>query len=198
MNRLSTSLVLTVAAALIAVPAVAGSWSIDPAHSVLDFKVRHLFSKAGGSFDEWSGTLEFDGSDPATLQADVTIQAASINTDNENRDNHLRSADFFDVEQFPTITFVSTKSEQRDGQWFLVGDFTMRGVTQEVAIPFEFHGSGQDPWGSQRAGFSGELTVNRKDYGIEWNKTLDVGGMMLGDEVDIELEVEAVEQTDAR
>ena len=198
MNRLFRPVLLTVALALVAAPAVASTWTIDTSHSVLDFKVRHLFSKAGGSFDEWQGTLQFDGQDPSTLQADVTIQVASINTDNEDRDNHLRSEDFFYVEEYPTITFVSKKAEERDGQWYLVGDFTMRGVTKEVAIPFEFHGAGKDPWGNMRAGFSGELTVDRKEYGIEWNKALDVGGVMLGDDVDIELEVEVVEQGDAR
>ena len=193
MNRVLRSLVLAGLIALVALPATAGTWSIDAAHSVMNFKVRHLFSKTGGSFDQWEGTLEFDGENPASLSAQVTIQAASINTDNDDRDGHLKSPDFFDVEQFPTISFVSTKTEKRDDGWVVIGDFTMHGVTREIAIPFEFYGAGKDPWGNTRAGFSASITVNRKDFGIEWNKTLDTGGVMLGENVVIDLEIEAVE-----
>ena len=198
MNRLFRYFVLVVALATVAAPALAATWTIDPSHSVLNFKVRHIFSKAGGSFGEWGGTLQFDGENPGSLSAEVTIQTASIDTDNEDRDNHLRSPDFFDVEKFPTISFVSKKAEQRGDDWFLVGDFTMHGVTKEIEIPFEFHGAGLNPWGKTIAGFSGELKINRKDYGIEWNKALDAGGMLLGEEVTIDLEVEAVQQGDAR
>jgi polyisoprenoid-binding protein YceI len=193
MNRLLRSLVFTALIAVVAVPATAGSWSIDTAHSVMNFKVRHLFSKVGGSFEQWEGSLEFDGENPASLTANVMIQTASVNTDNAKRDGHLKSPDFFDAEQFPTISFVSKKVEQGEDGWALVGDFTMHGVTQEIAIPFEFYGAGKDPWGGTRAGFSASFTVNRKDFGIEWNKTLDSGGAMLGDEVVIDLEIEAVE-----
>ena len=193
MNRVFRSLVLTTLIVLVAVPAVAGTWSIDAAHSVMNFKVRHLFSKTGGSFDQWEGTLDFDGENPASLSGQVTIQTASINTDNADRDAHLKSPDFFDAEQFPTISFVSRKTEKREEGWVLIGDFTMHGVTREVAIPFEFYGAGKDPWGNRRAGFSASLTVNRKDFGIEWNKTLDSGGVMLGEDVVIDLEIEAVE-----
>jgi len=198
MKRFLRSAVLTAAVALIAVPAVAGNWAIDPSHSVMNFKVRHIFSKAGGSFHTWEGMLQFDGTDPASLGAEVIIQTASINTDNEGRDEHLRSEDFFNVEEFPTIIFVSKKTEQRDGQWVLVGDFTMLGVTKEVEIPFEFYGSGKNPWGKTVAGFAGSVTINRKDFGMNWNKALDAGGAILGENVVIDLEIEAVEQGDAR
>jgi polyisoprenoid-binding protein YceI len=189
---------LVAALVLVAVPAMAATWDIDPVHSVLDFKIRHLFSKTGGTFDQWEGTLEFDGENLATLGAEVTIQAQSINTQNDDRDEHLRSPDFFDVEQFPTITFVSKRAESTEDGWVLVGDFTMHGVTREVAIPFEFHGSGEDPWGNRRAGFSGSLEIDRKEFGLVYNKTLDQGGLLLGDEVEIELEIEAVEATPGR
>jgi len=198
MNRFFRSAVLSALLVLIAVPAAAATWSIDPSHSVLNFKIRHLFSKTGGAFGEWQGTLEFDGSNPASLSADVTIMTASINTENEDRDNHLRSPDFFNVEEFPTITFVSKSAEQRDDEWVLVGDFTMLGVTKEVAIPFEFMGAGANPWGQTVAGFSGSVKINRKDFGMVWNKALDAGGAILGEEVTIDLEIEAVEQSDAR
>jgi polyisoprenoid-binding protein YceI len=198
MNRVVRFLVLNALIALVAVPATAGTWSIDTGHSVMNFKVRHLFSKTGGSFDQWEGTLEFDGVHPASLGAEVTIQTASINTANADRDGHLKSPDFFDVEQYPTIRFVSKTYEHSEDGWALVGDFTMHGVTKEIAIPFEYHGSGKDPWGNRRAGFSASFTINRKDFGIEWNKTLDAGGVMLGDEVVIELEIEAVEADEAQ
>lgn len=195
--RMTLMIALIALITSVAAPALAGTWTIDPHHSVMNFKVRHIFSKAGGSFDDWAGTLEFDGKDPATLAANVTIQAASINTGNDDRDKHLRSADFFDVEKYPTITFVSKKAEKRGDDWYLVGDFTMRGVTKEIAIEFEFDGSGKNPWGNNVAGFSADLEINRKDFGIEWNKTLDAGGMLLGDEVSIDLEIEASEASDA-
>ena len=196
MNRFFRSAILSALVLVVAVPAVAGTWAIDPAHSVLNFKVRHLFSKTGGSFGEWQGTLEFDGADPASLAASVTVMTNSIDTENEDRDNHLRSPDFFNVEEFPTMTFVSKSSEQRDGEWVLVGDFTMLGVTKEVEIPFEFMGAGANPWGQTVAGFSGSVTINRKDFGMSWNKALDAGGAILGEEVTIDLEIEAVEQSD--
>ena len=196
MHRIFRGAVLSALILVVAVPAIASTWQIDPSHSVMNFKVRHLFSKTGGDFGEWGGTLEFDGADPASLAASVTVKTASINTENEDRDTHLRSADFFNVEEFPTITFVSTGTEERDGQWFLVGDFTMLGVTKKMEIPFEFHGAGANPWGQTVAGFSGSVTINRKDFGMVWNKALDAGGAILGEDVTIDLEIEAVEQQD--
>jgi polyisoprenoid-binding protein YceI len=198
MNRFFRSAMLSALVVLVAVPAVAGTWTIDTSHSVLDFKIRHIFSKTGGEFGEWGGTLEFDPQNPGSLAANVTVQTASIDTDNEDRDQHLRSPDFFNVEEFPTITFVSKSAEQRDGEWVLIGDFTMLGVTREIEIPFEFMGAGQNPWGQTVAGFSGSVTIDRKDYGMVWNKALDAGGALLGNEVTIDLEIEAVEQGDAR
>lgn len=173
--------------------AEAAEWQADTTHSVLTFKIRHLFSKVQGGFDEWSANLFFDPEAMEQASVEVTIQAASIDTGNEKRDGHLRSADFFDVEQYPTITFVSSMVEQTDEGYLVHGTLTMHGVSKEIAIPVEFLGAGPDPWGRVRAGFSGSVTIDRKDYGMEWNKALDKGGVMLGDEVEIDIEIEAVE-----
>jgi polyisoprenoid-binding protein YceI len=193
-NLVLTALLGVLLVGLAPETAPAAEWTVDPAHSVLTFKIRHLFSRTDGRFNEWSGTLDFDPARITEGSARITIQAASIDTDNDDRDNHLRSSDFFDVEKNPTITFVSTKIEESDGGYLLHGDLTMAGVTKPVTIPFQFLGVGPDPWGKTRAGFSGELTVNRKDFGIVWNKALDQGGVMLGDDVQIDLEIEVVEE----
>lgn len=179
------------AAGSVSQPAAAATWEIDTTHSELSFKIRHLFSKTGGEFEKWSGTLQFDPENLSKGSVELTIDAATINTDNDKRDQHLRSDDFFDVDQYPEITFTSTRIAEEGDQWMLYGDLSMHGVTQEVAIPFEFHGAGPDPWGGTRAGFSGELTLDRKDYGIEWNQALDQGGMVLGNDVHIDIEIEA-------
>ena len=195
-RTVSSVLIAIVLMASAAAVVEAGEWAADPMHSVMNFKVRHLFSKSGGKFDDWSATINFD---PAHLEkgsVEVVIQVASINTGNEQRDGHLKSADFFDAEKFPTITFKSTKVEKsEDGGYTLIGDLTMHGVTKEVSFAFDFHGSGPGPQGGSVAGFSASLTVNRKDYGISWNKTMDAGGAILGEEVTIELEIEAGEKS---
>jgi len=197
MRRFSALALLSAIVAFVAAsPATAGTWKIDTAHSVLDFKVRHLFSNTGGQFDKWAGTMNFDPADMTKGSVEITIETASINTRNEDRDNHLRSADFFDAENHPTITFVSQKVVKNGEQWELHGDLTMRGMTKPVVIPFEFHGAGKDPWGNERVGFSGELDINRKDFGIEWNKALDQGGLLLGENVHIDIEIEAMAVAD--
>jgi polyisoprenoid-binding protein YceI len=174
--------------------ATADEWAADPGHSLVNFKVRHFFSKAGGSFGEWEATIHFDPENPEAGSVNATIQAASIDTDDEKRDGHLKSPDFFDVENHPTITFTSTAVEKHDDGLMLTGKLTMRGVTKEISFPFEFNGAGADGWGGTRAGFSAELVVNRKDYGISWNKDMDKGGVVLGEKVTIELEIEAVKK----
>jgi polyisoprenoid-binding protein YceI len=176
-----------------AATSIAATWNIDTVHSVLSFKVRHLFSNTAGKFNEWSGTLEFD---PAAIEkgsAQITIKTASVSTNNEKRDQHLQSADFFDAANHPEITFKSTSVKKSKDGFELAGDLTMRGVTKPITIPFKLLGTGKDPWGGMRAGFSGAVTVNRKDFGINWNKALDTGGTLLSDEVTIELEVEAAQ-----
>jgi polyisoprenoid-binding protein YceI len=182
--------------ALMAGGAVAETWNIDATHSTVGFKVRHFFSKQAGEFNEFSGTIDFDPANPETAAAEVTIQVASIDTDNDGRDNHLRSADFFDAEQFPTMIFKSTKIVRGGDGFMVTGDLTMHGVTKEVSFEMAFMGHGPDAWGGTRAGFSAELELDRKDFGIVWNNTLDAGGTVLGDEVTVNLEIEAVLHTE--
>jgi polyisoprenoid-binding protein YceI len=193
MRRLSlVSLMALTAIVLITSAVSAETWKIDPNHSTVSFKVRHLFSKVSGQFTEWEGTIGFDTTDPSATAAKVSIVSASVDTGNEQRDKHLRSGDFFNAEEFPSIEFTSTKVVKHDGQWVIHGDLTIHGVTKSVEMPFAFLGAGADPWGGQRAGFSASTKINRKDFGIEWNKALDQGGMVLGEEVEIEIEIEAI------
>ena len=177
---------------MLAGTATAATWQIDTTHSTLTFKIRHMLSKTAGQFTDWSGTIEA-GDDLTKGSVNIEIQAASIDTRNEDRDKHLRSADFFDVENHPTIDFSSTKVEKDGDNFVLHGDLTMAGVTKQVEIPFEFHGTATDPWGNTKAGFSGSTTIDRKDFGIVWNKNLDQGGVLLGDEVEIQIDLAAAQ-----
>jgi polyisoprenoid-binding protein YceI len=188
---------LVAGVALLAQPALVQAEThqipVDPVHSQVGFSIRHLVSKVPGHFDEFSGTITIDPANVAsTLKIEGTVQAASINTRNEKRDGHLRSEDFFAVEKYPEITFVS-KSVTKDGDDYEIsGDLTMRGVTKRVVLEAEYGGVATNPFtGTPTVGLSLEGEVNRKDFGIEWNKTLDAGGVMLGDEVDIRIEIEA-------
>jgi polyisoprenoid-binding protein YceI len=176
--------------------ASAATWHADTRHSVLSFKIRHLFSKTSGRFEDWSATLNFDPGKIEEGSVKVEIQAASVNTDNERRDADLRSPNFFDVEKYPSLSFTSTKISKGENGYVLHGKLTIRGVTKEISFPFAFDGAGPDPWGGTRAGFSATLSIDRKDFGIVWNKTMDQGGLMLGDTVDIDIELEAVEDKD--
>jgi polyisoprenoid-binding protein YceI len=188
---------ITLAATLIMVTAaMAGdTYKIDPVHSRVGFMVKHLvISNVRGNFVDFSGTIIYDPIDLAKSSVDVSINAASINTDNPDRDKHLKSPDFFDVEKFPEITFKSDHIEKKGEKFVAVGKLTMRGVTKEVTIPFDFLGTAKDPQGNLRIGFEGATSVNRQDYGISWNKALDNGGVLVGDEVKIDLSVEAVKQ----
>ncbi len=171
--------------------ASAGTYTIDQAHSDVSFKVRHLVAKTSGQFTEFSGAIitDFDNLDASSVE--FTIDAASIDTENEDRDKHLRSEDFFNVAKFPEITFVSSKIIKSGDQTYAVtGTLTMHGVSKTVTLPVEFFGEGPSPWGGTVAGFEIETTIDRKDYGIIWNKALDAGGMILGDEVEITINLE--------
>lgn len=196
---------LALAALAVAAPAFAQpqTFEIDAVHSGANFKIRHFFSKTPGRFDQMSGTIVFDEKNLAASSVQVTIPAATIDTDNERRDNHLRSADFFDVEKNPNITFKSTKvvPGATKGKFTIEGDLTMRGVTKKVVLDAEMLGMGAVAIGGRdmgfRAGFDATTTINRRDWGIVWNGTLDqkgvvIGDAMLGDEVEIELHVEAI------
>ncbi|MBL7500129.1 YceI family protein [Frankia sp. CNm7] len=174
--------------------ALTGTWTIDPAHSRLGFSAKHaMVTTVRGHFTEFEGTLQLDGSAPAASAASLTIQAASFDTGVADRDGHVKSADFLDVEQFPTLTFASTKIvDEGDDEYVVVGDLTIKGVTRPVELKLEFEGSSQDPFGNTRAGFSGSTTISRKDFGLTWNVVLDAGGVLVSDKVKIQLDVSAI------
>ena len=177
----------------------APAYSVDPSHSSVGFKVRHLISKVSGSFAEFSGKVVGDPAKPEGASVFFAIKAASIDTQNADRDKHLRSADFFDVEKFPEITFRSTKITPRGkDQYDVAGEFTLHGVTKAIVLPVTLTGIAKDPWGNERAGFSLQFTLNRKDYGITYNKVLDQGGMMLGDDVEVSIDLETVREPAAK
>ena len=174
-------------------------WEIDSSHSSVHFSVRHLvIAKVRGTFTRWSGTVQApDDFSKATVA--VTIDASSIDTGVAQRDAHLRSADFFDVEQFPELRFVSTRVQsRRDGEIDVVGDLTIRGITREVVLRVEPHGQAKDPWGNVRVAFTAKTSIDRKDFGLTWNQVLEAGGVMVGDRVEIEAEIEAVKQVEAQ
>jgi polyisoprenoid-binding protein YceI len=179
------------------------SWKFDPAHSEALFSIRHIFTKVQGRFNDMEGTVQLDDKDVTKSSVDVTIKTASIFTNNEKRDNHLRSSDFFDAEKNPALTFKSTKVVPgADATHFKIeGNLTMRGVTKPVTLDVEYLGGG--PWGmggqvfGTKKGWVASTKVNRMDYGISWNKTLDQGGTLLGDDVDITLNIEADNQAPA-
>ena len=195
MNRNRIGLLLLIAV-LVSVQAVAGeNFKIDKSHSAADFKIRHMMSNVTGRFADFDGALSIDRARPAASSVEFTINTASIDTGNDNRDKHLRSADFFEVEKFPQITFKSTKVAPAGKDKFdVTGNLTMHGVTKEVTLPVTFLGFAKDPWGNERAGFEIETTLNRKDYGLNWNKALDQGGFLLADEVKVSIAIEAVKQ----
>ena len=169
------------------------TWTIDTAHSVLEFAVKHMmFTTAKGRFQDFSGTIAFDENNVENSSVDVTIQTASINTNTEDRDAHLRSDDFFAAEQHPEATFRSTKVEPKRGNDFTVtGDLTIKGVTNQVTLDATFHGTGTNPWGVEVAGFEAKGSFNRKDFGLTWNQALESGGVLVSDEVKMSLEIQA-------
>ena len=177
------------AAAAPAPPADPNAWRIDVGHSELTFTIRHFVSRVRGGFGQWSGTIIVDTSSLGRGSVDVTIQAASIDTQNENRDRDLRSANFFEVEKFPTITFRSTKVEGTANDLTVTGDLTIRGITKPVVLKGSYLGHTIDNRGAQRIGFEATTTINRLDYGVTWNRVAEGGGAMLGDEVKIDIVV---------
>ena len=188
--------ILTLAVAILAAPLFADTYTIDKAHSEATFTVRHFVSKVSGKFDDFAGTVTGDLSKPDAASVEFAIKTASVDTGVANRDNHLRSADFFDAEKNPEITFKSTsiKPTGTKNLFNVTGNLTMRGVTKQVTLPVEFLGFAKDPGGNTRAGFTAHTTLNRKDYGINWNKALDEGGFMLSDDVDITINLETVKK----
>ena len=173
------------------------TWTIDPVHSSAEFKVKHMMiTNVKGRFTDVKGTLELNGADVTKSKINATIGVASIDTRNDDRDTHLRSADFFDVEKFPALSFTSTRiTEAGRGELKVEGDLTIRDVTRPVV--FEVEGPsepGKDPWGNTRIGWSATTKINRKDFGLTWNAALETGGFLVGDEVTISLDVQAVKQ----
>jgi polyisoprenoid-binding protein YceI len=172
------------------------TWAIDPAHTLVELAVKHMmFTTVKGRFASVAGTLVLDDADPSASSVEATIDAASIDTREEGRDAHLRSADFLDVETYPTIEFRSTHVVPRGGGRYVVtGDLTLHGVTREVSLEAELTGMGTDPWGNRRVGFAATTAIDRKDFGLTWNAALEAGGVLVGDEVKISLEVQATRQ----
>ena len=171
-----------------------GTYTLDPAHTRIGFVARHaMVTKVRGAFNEFEGTATLDGANPANSSVQVTINADSIDTRNAQRDGHLRSNDFLSMEEYPHITFSSTGVRQVDESTFEVtGDLTIKGVTNSITVPFSFEGAAKDPFGNERVGFEGSVTINRKDYGITWNATLETGGVLVSDKVTLEFEISAV------
>lgn len=172
----------------------AGVYEIDPTHSVIEFVVRHMgLAKVRGRFNEFDGTIVVgDSLDDSSAQA--TIQANSIDTRDDDRDQHLRSADFLDVEQYPTLEFRATGLRQEGDEWLVDGELTVVGTTHPVTLNVEFEGGAPDPWDNQRIGFSASTTINRDDFGLTWNQALETGGWLVGKEVKLEASVEAIKQ----
>ncbi len=169
----------------------AGTWDIDPSHSSVEFSVRHMmFSKVKGRFGSFRGTIVI-GDEPEESSVEATVDVASIDTGDENRDAHLRSAEFLDVENHPQMTFVS-RAVRREGDHYVVaGDLMLRGVTRPVELELELNGIGSDPFGGTRAGFSATTELSRKEFGLEWNVALETGGVLVGDKVQVSLEIQA-------
>lgn len=169
------------------------NWNFDPSHSEISFKVRHMmFSKVTGYFNQWRGEFAFDPENPADGKTTVLIDTASIDTKNQDRDNHLRSGDFFDAEAFPEIRFESTSFENGGSALKIRGNLTIRDNSVPVTLDMEYHGKGVDPWGNQRVGFSGKTVLNREAFGLTWNQALEAGGVLVGKEVEVEIQVQAV------
>jgi polyisoprenoid-binding protein YceI len=171
------------------------NWAIDTGHSAINFGVRHMmFGRTRGRFARFSGELRLDPENLQRSSVDVTIDASSIDTNDAQRDAHLRSPDFLDVERFPSLTFRSTSVEDvGEGKLRIHGELTIRGVTRHVVLDTEYGGRVKDPWGNDRAGFSARASVDRTDFGLKWNLPLETGGIVVGTKVDIEIEVEAVQ-----
>jgi polyisoprenoid-binding protein YceI len=192
-NRISAMIVCAALVIGAPVASLADTYVIDKDHTSVTFRIRHLFTKVSGRFDAFEGKVDFDSAKPEQTKVEGTIQTKSINTNVENRDKHLRSDAFFDVEKYPTITFASTKVTDIDPKALsgkLHGNLTIHGVEKPVVLDVQFLGKGKDPWGNEKAGFTATTKVNRKDFGLNWNETVETGGLLVGDDVEIEISAE--------
>lgn len=172
------------------------SWNIDNAHTLIEFSVRHMMiSNVRGRFERFAGSVDFNEAHPEASSVEVRIEAASINTNEPQRDNHLRSADFFEAEKYPYLTFKSTKIEKLDdATGRIYGDLTIRNITHPVVLEAEYNGQALSPWGKRSAGFTANTKINRKDWNLIWNQALETGGVLVGDEIKIHIELEVVQQ----
>lgn len=171
-------------------------WNVDPAHTTLEFSVRHMMiSKVKGTFHDFEASVEADPEDLTTADIRFSVDTASIDTRNKDRDAHLKGEDFFDVEKYPKMTFQSTNIVKKgDGEYDVTGDLTIRDTTRPVTFTVTFEGQGKSPWGQEVVGFSGKGTLNRSDFGLKWNAPLETGGVLVGDEVNISIELEATKE----
>ena len=172
------------------------SWKIDPAHSQIQFSIRHMMiSNVRGRFENFTGVVEFDEQDLKRSSVDIQIEAASVNTREAQRDGHLKSPDFFNADKYPYLTFKSKRIEKTDvTHGRIVGDLTIRDVTKQVVLDVEYSGQAKSPWGTISAGFSATTKINRKDWGLTWNQTLETGGVLVGDEISVNVDLEIVKQ----
>ncbi len=172
------------------------TWEIDPGHSVVEFSARHMMiSSVKGRFHGLAGTITVDEANPENSQVEAVIEASTVDSRNDQRDTHLKSGDFLDAESYPSISFRSKKVSYHDPEHLkLIGDLTIKDVTREVALDATFHGKMKSPWGDERSGFSAQTKLNRKDFGLTWNVALEAGGFVVGDELNINIEIEAVKK----
>ena len=172
------------------------TWTVDPSHSNVEFAVKHLMiSTVKGRFGDVKGTVQYNEANPAQSRVEIEIGIHSIDTRTEQRDQHLRSPDFFDVEKFPTMRFVSRRIEgDPNGEFKLIGDLTIRDQTREIVLDAEFQGRNRDPWGGERMGFEAKGKLNRKDFGLHWNQALESGGWLVGEDLKLTIEVELLKQ----
>lgn len=193
MKRYLIAAVLVASSLLTPSSVWAATYAVDKDHTTVGFKIRHLFSNVQGSFKDFSGAIEYEPGKPETWKVEAIVQAASIYTNQEMRDKHLRSPDFFDVEKYPTLTFKSTSVKSATPTTAkLEGLLTIHGVEKPAVLDLEVHGVGKDPWGNIRAGFTAKTRINRKDFGLTWNEVVESGAVLVGEEVDIVLEVEGI------
>ena len=196
--RIMSSIFLFLFLVAAAGPLAAGEFEIDSEHSTIGFQVRHMaISKTNGNFDDYTGSFSFEPGKPGTWTCEAVIQVESINTNNQKRDDHLRSDEFFDVANFPTLTFKSTGvAMENDSEGILKGNLTIHGVTKPVELDLEILGTVTDPWGNERAGFTATVKINRKDYDLKYHSVMEAGGLVVGDEVKITLEIEGILKKD--
>jgi polyisoprenoid-binding protein YceI len=177
----------------VAVENISGDYTLDPSHTRIGFSARHaMVTKVRGNFDQFEGSAHVDTANPANSSVTVTIEAASVTTGNEQRDGHLKTPDFFDIANYPQITFVSTDVERDGAEWAITGDLTINGVTKSVTVPFEETGSAKDPFGNTRVGFEGEVTIDRTDWNLSFNAALETGGVLVSEKVKLEFDISAI------